>query len=120
MVNMHNDRTKENKHIWKILYSLSLMACLRLCHNSRSHRKVKLKRKLQIYLDTRFNRAFYMLNVFHINYDDLCGVINNNFIDYLTGINKELLEELRSFLELFDQVIDQLSDEERPTIQVKK
>lgn len=85
-------------------------------HVRRSHRQVKLKRKLQIYSDTRFSGAFYMLNVFLITYDDLGGVINNNFIDYLTGIDKELLEELCNFLELFDQVINQLSDEERPTM----
>jgi len=87
-----------------------------VAHVRRSHRQVKLKRKLQIYSDTRFNGAFYMLNVFLMVFDDIGGVINNNFMDYLSDIDKELLEELCVFLELFDQVINQLSDEERPTM----
>jgi hypothetical protein len=85
-------------------------------HVRRSHRQVKLKRKLQIYSDTRFNGSFYMLNVFRVVFDDLGGVINSNFIDYLTAIDKELLDEICDFLLIFDQVIDQLSDEQRATM----
>ncbi|CAF4131697.1 unnamed protein product [Rotaria sordida] len=66
----------------------------------RSHRQIKLKRKLQLYSDTRFN----------------VGVINKNLIDCLAAIDKDLLEELCVFLKLFDQAIDQLSDEDKPTI----
>jgi hypothetical protein len=60
--------------------------------------------------------TFYMLNVFLNVDDELGGVINNNFIDFSTGVDKELLEELGVFLKLFDQAIDQLSDEKRPTM----
>jgi hypothetical protein len=87
-----------------------------VAHVRRTHRQVKLKQKLQIYSDTRFNGAFYMLNVFLNVYDDLGGVLNNNFMDYLSGVDKEVLEELCVFLKLFDQAIDQLSEEERPTM----
>jgi len=57
-----------------------------------------------------------MLNVFLDVYDDIRSVINNNFLNHLTAIDKELLEELCVFLEIFDQAIDQLSEEERPTM----
>ncbi|CAF3827344.1 unnamed protein product [Rotaria sp. Silwood1] len=48
-------------------------------------------------------------------YDELAGVINKNLIDSLAAINKDLLEELCIFLELFDQAIIQLSGEDKPT-----
>ncbi|CAF1440028.1 unnamed protein product [Rotaria sordida] len=85
-------------------------------HVRRSHRQIKLERKLQLYSDTRFNGAFYMLEVFFDVYDELAGVINKNLIDSLGAIDKDLLEELCVFLKLFDQAIIQLSDEDKPTI----
>ncbi|CAF3641083.1 unnamed protein product [Rotaria socialis] len=85
-------------------------------HVRRSHRQVKLKQKLQLYSDTRFNGAFYMLNVFLNVYDDLNGVLNSVHMDYLSNVDKELLEEICGFLKTFDEAINQLSEEERPTI----
>ncbi|CAF3372246.1 unnamed protein product [Rotaria socialis] len=85
-------------------------------HVRRSHHQIKLKRKLQIYSDTRFNGAFYMLEVFLDVCDELTGVINNAFMANLAAIDKELLEELCAFLKLFDQAIDELSEEEKPTM----
>jgi hypothetical protein len=85
-------------------------------HVRRTHRQIKLEQKLQIYSDTRFNGAFYMLNVFDKVFNDLGGVLNNDHMVYLTHIDKNLLEELCGFLVLFDQAIDQLSEEEQPTI----
>ncbi|CAF4085749.1 unnamed protein product [Rotaria sordida] len=85
-------------------------------HVRRSHRQIKLERKLQLYSDTRFNGAFYMLEVFFDVYDELAGVINKNLIDSLGAIDKDLLEKLCVFLKLFDQAIIQLSDEDKPTI----
>ncbi len=85
-------------------------------HVRRSHRQTKLKRKLQTYSDTRFNGAFYMLNVFFDVYDELAGAIHRNFMDALVAVDKEFLEELCIFLKLFDQVIDELSEENQPTI----
>ncbi|CAF4940274.1 unnamed protein product [Rotaria sp. Silwood1] len=85
-------------------------------HVRRSHRQIKLKGKLQLYSNTRFNGAFYMLEVFFDVYDELPGVINKNLIDSLAAIDKDLLEELCVFLKLFDQAIIQLSDEDKPTI----
>lgn len=85
-------------------------------HVRRTHRQVKLNRKLQLYSDTRFNGAFLMLNVFLSVFDDIYMLLNNNYMDYFTGIDKELLEEVCRFLKLFDKAINQLSEEERPTM----
>lgn len=87
-----------------------------VAHVRRTHRQVKLNRKLQLYSDTRFNGAFLMLNVFLNVFDDICIALNNNYIDYFTSIDKELLEEVCRFLKLFDKAINQLSEEERPTM----
>ncbi|CAF3321032.1 unnamed protein product [Rotaria socialis] len=57
-----------------------------------------------------------MLEVFLDVYDELTGVINNAFMANLAAIDKELLEELCAFLKLFDEAIDELSEEEKPTM----
>ncbi len=62
------------------------------------------------------NGEFYMLNVFLKVYDDIGVVLNNNYLSYFTLIDKDLLEEVCKFLELFDEVINKLSQEERPTM----
>ena len=57
-----------------------------------------------------------MLEVFFDVYDELASVINKNLVESLAAIDKDLLEELCIFLQLFDQAINQLSDEDKPTI----
>ncbi|CAF5078985.1 unnamed protein product [Rotaria sp. Silwood1] len=64
-----------------------------------------------IFVDTDNENKISFLYV----YDELAGVINKNLIDSLAAINKDLLEELCIFLELFDQAIIQLSGEDKPT-----
>ncbi|CAF1548897.1 unnamed protein product, partial [Adineta ricciae] len=86
-----------------------------VAHVRRSHRQMKLERKLQTYSDTRFSGAFYMLEVFLKVYDELPGVLNKHFMDDFVSIDKELMKELCDFLELFDRVINDFSEEERPT-----
>ncbi|CAF3332432.1 unnamed protein product [Rotaria socialis] len=76
----------------------------------RTHRQVKLKQKLQLYSDTRFNGAFSMLNVFLNVYGDIGSVLNSGYIDYLTSVDKDLLQEVCRFLIVFDNAIDQLSE----------
>ncbi|CAF2232982.1 unnamed protein product [Rotaria magnacalcarata] len=49
-------------------------------------------------------------------FDDIGVVLNNNYLSYFTAIDKELLEEVCKFLELFEEVINKLSQEERLTI----
>ena len=57
-----------------------------------------------------------MMNAFLNVYDDVGGVVNNHYIDPLIAIDKKLLEEICSFLNLFDQTIKELSEAEGPTI----
>ena len=56
-----------------------------------------------------------MLNVFLSVYDQIGCVINSNFTVNLLDIDRNLLEELCSYPKVFDQVINQLSDEKHPT-----
>ncbi|CAF4328773.1 unnamed protein product, partial [Rotaria magnacalcarata] len=60
--------------------------------------------------------AFYMLNVFRNVYDDIGGILNDNYMNYLIGVDKYILEELCSFLKRFDQAIDELSEQEKPNM----
>lgn len=85
-------------------------------HVRRSHRQMNLERKLQTYSNTRFNGAFYMLEVFLKVYDALPGILSKHFMDDFIFIDKDLLKELCDFLELFDRVIKDFSEEERPTL----
>ncbi|CAF4007248.1 unnamed protein product [Rotaria magnacalcarata] len=85
-------------------------------HVRRSHQQMKLKQKLELYSDTRFNGAFYMLNVFRNVYDDIGGILNDNYMNYLIGVDKYILEELCGFLKRFDQAIDELSEQEKPNM----
>ncbi|CAF0812193.1 unnamed protein product [Didymodactylos carnosus] len=85
-------------------------------HVRRCHAQTKLTRKVQVYSDTRFNGAFYMMNVFLEVYDELAAVVNNNYMDDLTSVDKDLLEQLCDFLKLFDESTEHLSDDNRSTI----
>jgi hypothetical protein len=57
-------------------------------HVRRSHKQMKLSRKLQGYSDTRFNGAFHMMNVFHDVYDDLLMVLSSNHLSTYFEIDK--------------------------------
>ncbi|CAF3323758.1 unnamed protein product [Rotaria socialis] len=62
-------------------------------HMRRTHKQTKLPRKLQSYSDTRFNGAFYTMNMFLMVFDDLAGVLDRTFLaDYML-IDKDLLEQ---------------------------
>ena len=52
-----------------------------------------------------------MLNVFNNVYKDFGGVLNSSHMDYLINTDKDLLGELCDFLVVFDEAIDQLSEE---------
>ena len=85
-------------------------------HIRRSHKQLKLSRKLQTYSETRFNGAFYMLNVFLAVFDELITVIGSaHLADYL-NIDKGLLQQVCDFLRPFNEVIERLSDTQRPTL----
>ncbi|CAF2150930.1 unnamed protein product [Rotaria magnacalcarata] len=57
-----------------------------------------------------------MLNVFRNVYDDIGGILNDNYMNYLIGVDKYILEELCGFLKRFDQAIDELSEQEKPNM----
>jgi hypothetical protein len=87
-----------------------------VCHVRRSHKQTKMSKRVQTYSETRFNGAFIMLQVFLDIFDELGLVLDNvNLNDYLL-LDKEFLEQICSFLKVFDYVIEQLSDDKRPTI----
>ncbi|CAF1535950.1 unnamed protein product [Adineta ricciae] len=68
------------------------------------------------YSDTRFNGAFYMLNVFLMVFDELFPVINSTHLEEFASINKDLLQEICEFLIPFDTVFQELSETNRPTL----
>ncbi|CAF1366193.1 unnamed protein product [Rotaria sordida] len=82
----------------------------------RIHKQSKLPRKLQSYSDTRFNGAFRTMNVFLTVFDDLAGILDRTFLDDYTLIDKDLLEYICSFLAPFEEVIEGLSCDKKPTI----
>ena len=85
-------------------------------HIRRSHKQLKLTRKLQTYSDTRFNVAFCMLNIFLMVFDELFPILNNTHLERYVKIDKSFLQEVCDFLVPFDEVFQQLSDTKRPTL----
>ncbi|CAM4921723.1 unnamed protein product [Rotaria socialis] len=85
-------------------------------HVRRTHKQSKLPRKLQSYSYTRFNGAFLTMNVFLTVFDDLVGVLDRTFLDDYMLIDKDLLEHVCSFLGPFEEVINELSCDKKPTI----
>ncbi|CAF1509555.1 unnamed protein product [Rotaria sordida] len=85
-------------------------------HLRRSHKQTKMSKRVQTYSETRFNGAYHMLQVFLDIFDELGLVLDNiNLNEYLL-LDKEFLEQVCSFLKVFDEVIEQLSDDKQPTI----
>ncbi|CAF1436953.1 unnamed protein product [Adineta ricciae] len=87
-----------------------------IAHIRRSHKQLKLSRKLQVYSETRFNGAFYMLNVFLVVFDELFPIINGSHLENYIKIDKTFLQEVCEFLVPFDNVFQQLSVTDRPTL----
>ncbi|CAF4216440.1 unnamed protein product, partial [Rotaria magnacalcarata] len=63
-----------------------------------------------------FNGAFLTMNVFLTLFDDLAGVLDRTFLDDYMLIDKDLLENVCSFLGPFEEVINELSCDKKPTI----
>jgi hypothetical protein len=85
-------------------------------HVRRSHKQTKMSKRVQTYSETRFNGAYHMLKIFLDIFDELILVLDSiNLNEYLL-LDKEFLEQICSFLNVFDTVIEQLSDDKRPTI----
>lgn len=85
-------------------------------YTRRSHKQLKLSRKLQSYSDTRFNGAFYTMDVFLLVFDELLGVLDRNLMNSYELIDKDLLSSICVFLKPFDEVIQHFISDTKPTI----
>jgi hypothetical protein len=85
-------------------------------HVRRTHKQAKLPRKLQSYSDTRFSGAFLMMNIFRLVFDELPCVLDRAFMNDYECIDKDLLSYICKFLQPFDEAIEQLSFDTKPTI----
>ena len=83
----------------------------------RAHRQQDLPKRLQSYSDTRFSGGLIMLDVFRQVFFELPKVlINSKSMNDYHLIEKVLLDNLCSFLEPFQEVIDTLSQEQQPVL----
>ena len=85
-------------------------------HLRRSHRQASLSTKVQLYSDTRFNGAFFMLESFLNVFSELGTVLEREHLLSYAGVDVELLRQVVIFMQPFNEVIEELSDSERPTI----
>ncbi|CAF1035461.1 unnamed protein product [Rotaria magnacalcarata] len=76
----------------------------------------KSPRTFQSYPDNRFNGAFPTMNVFLTLSNDLAGVLDRTFLDDYMLMDKDLLEHVRSFLGPFEELINELSCDKKPTV----
>jgi hypothetical protein len=68
------------------------------------------------YSNTRFNGAFLTMNVFLLVFDELRDVLDRALMNDYECIDKDLLSYICKFLEPFEEVIQQLSSDTKPTI----
>ncbi|CAM4838916.1 unnamed protein product [Rotaria magnacalcarata] len=87
-----------------------------VAHMRKSHKQTKLSKCVQTYSETRFNGAYHMLQVFLEIFDKLAIVLDSTHLNQYLLLDKDLLEQICSFLKVFDEVIEQLSDDKKPTI----
>ncbi|CAF1474534.1 unnamed protein product [Rotaria sordida] len=86
-------------------------------HVRRSHRQQHLSMKLQIYSETRFNGAMSMLDIFRNVFYELPMVLTNTkFMDNYNLIDKQALDDICHFLQPFGEVIEALSEDQRPSL----
>ncbi|CAF2863787.1 unnamed protein product [Rotaria sp. Silwood2] len=95
-----------------------MFSCIRkiVAHVRRSHKQCQLSHKLQSYSDTRFNGAFFTMDIFLLVFDEIITVLESSLINNYLFINKELLECVCLFLKVFEEVIRELSQDTVPTI----
>jgi hypothetical protein len=83
----------------------------------RAHRQQQLSMKLQIYNETRFNGALTMLDIFRRVFHELPLVLTDSksISDY-NSIDKQLLDDICRLLQPFEEVIEALSEDHRPSL----
>ncbi|CAF2003862.1 unnamed protein product [Rotaria magnacalcarata] len=83
----------------------------------RSHRQQQQSMKLQVYSETRFNGALTMLDIFRKAFYELSALLTNTkSMDSFNLIDKKSLDDICCFLQPFDEVIQSLSEDHRPTL----
>lgn len=85
-------------------------------HLKKSQKQTKLSKRVKTYSETRFNGAYHMLYTFFEIFDELAMVLDGVNMNQYLLLDKDLLEQICLFLKVFDDVIEQLSDDKRPTI----
>ncbi|CAF1483898.1 unnamed protein product [Rotaria sordida] len=87
-----------------------------VAHIKKSQKQTKLSKRVQTYSETRFNGAYHMLRIFFEIFDELTMVLDGVNLNQYFLLDKDLLEQICLFLKVFDEVIEQLSYDKRPTI----
>lgn len=83
----------------------------------RAHRQQQLSMKLQSYSETRFNGAMIMLDIFRKVFYELPAILTSTkSMDNYNLIDKESLDDICRFLQPFEEVIEILSEDQRPTL----
>lgn len=83
----------------------------------RSHKQQQLSHQLQTYSVTRFNGSFFMMNAFLRVYDEIPNILlRSKLIDDFQSIDQKVLRDICMFLESFQEIIESLSEDERPTL----
>ncbi len=85
-------------------------------HVRRCHKQNKLSKKLQMYSKTKFNGAFHMFSVFDEIFDEIPQALSPNFLLTYSIINRQILRQICEFIIKFDEVMEKLSDDARPTL----
>ncbi|CAF3948649.1 unnamed protein product [Rotaria sp. Silwood1] len=96
----------------------NLFDCVKkiVAHIKKSQKQTKLSKRVKTYSETRFNGAYHMLHVFFEIFDELTMALDGTNLNQYLLLDKDLLEQICLFLKVFDTVIEQLSDDKRPTI----
>ncbi len=87
-----------------------------VAHLKRSHKQTKMSKRVQTYSETRFNGAYHMLHVFLEIFDELAVILDTSYLNEYLILDRDLLEQICLFLKVFDDIIEQLSDDKKPTI----
>ena len=80
------------------------------------HKQQNLSRKLISYADTRFGGAYGLLFIFLNMLDELDKILDSKLPTAYSRIDKDLLHDICEFLFPFDTVLQDLSDNKRPTL----
>ena len=85
-------------------------------HVRRCRRQIKLSKRLQTYSKTKFNGALRMLDVFNEVFDEIPPILNTKALLAYPTINRQILQKICNFIADFDEVIEILCDDSRPTL----